>query len=57
MTDFAENLDFLMETQDGIVGGFGKWPDSNPGKLRKSIVYVSVYLIMTLNFFCIHSDE
>lgn len=34
MTDFAENLDFLMETQDGIVGGFGKWPDSNPDALH-----------------------
>lgn len=57
MTDFAENLDFLMETQDGIVGGFGKWPDSNPGKLMESIVFVIVYLIMTMNFSCIHLDE
>lgn len=31
LSNAAANRDFLMTTQDRIVGGFAKWPDNGPG--------------------------
>lgn len=32
-TNFDKNRRFILSTQDRLVGGFAKWPDSHPGKL------------------------
>ncbi len=31
-TNFDKNRSFILSTQDRLVGGFAKWPDSHPGK-------------------------
>lgn len=31
-TNFEKNRSFILSTQDRLVGGFAKWPDSHPGK-------------------------
>lgn len=31
-TNFNKNRSFILSTQDRLVGGFAKWPDSHPGK-------------------------
>lgn len=31
-TNFDRNRSFILSTQDRLVGGFAKWPDSHPGK-------------------------
>nr|XP_033784973.1 geranylgeranyl transferase type-1 subunit beta isoform X3 [Geotrypetes seraphini] len=33
-TDLEKNRNFIMSTQDRIVGGFAKWPDSHPDALH-----------------------
>ncbi|XP_029427252.1 geranylgeranyl transferase type-1 subunit beta isoform X2 [Rhinatrema bivittatum] len=33
-TDWEKNRNFIMSTQDRIVGGFAKWPDSHPDALH-----------------------
>ncbi|CAF90463.1 unnamed protein product, partial [Tetraodon nigroviridis] len=30
-TNFNKNRSFILSTQDRLVGGFAKWPDSHPG--------------------------
>lgn len=31
-TSFQKNRSFILSTQDRLVGGFAKWPDSHPGE-------------------------
>lgn len=31
-TNFEKNRNYILSTQDRLVGGFAKWPDSHPGK-------------------------
>lgn len=31
-TNFEKNRSFILSTQDRLVGGFAKWPDSHPGE-------------------------
>jgi len=31
LSDSDENRLYLMDTQDTVVGGFGKWPSNDPG--------------------------
>uniref|UniRef100_A0A8C4QG00 Geranylgeranyl transferase type-1 subunit beta n=1 Tax=Eptatretus burgeri TaxID=7764 RepID=A0A8C4QG00_EPTBU len=33
-TDVKKNRHFIMSTQDNVVGGFAKWPDSHPDALH-----------------------
>lgn len=33
-TNFEKNRNYILSTQDRIVGGFAKWPDSHPGKIE-----------------------
>lgn len=30
-TNFEKNRNYILSTQDRLVGGFAKWPDSHPG--------------------------
>lgn len=30
-TNYEKNRTFILSTQDRLVGGFAKWPDSHPG--------------------------
>lgn len=32
-TNYDKNRSFILATQDRLVGGFAKWPDSHPGKI------------------------
>lgn len=32
-TNYEKNRNYILSTQDRLVGGFAKWPDSHPGKL------------------------
>lgn len=34
-TNFDKNRSFILSTQDRLVGGFAKWPDSHPGKKKR----------------------
>lgn len=36
-TNFDKNRSFILSTQDRLVGGFAKWPDSHPGKKKKRL--------------------
>ena len=33
MHNFEKNRNYILSTQDRLVGGFAKWPDSHPGSL------------------------
>ncbi|CAM9419958.1 geranylgeranyl transferase type-1 subunit beta [Lampetra fluviatilis] len=33
-TDFEKNRRYILSTQDNLVGGFAKWPDSHPDALH-----------------------
>ncbi|KAM6965172.1 geranylgeranyl transferase type-1 subunit beta [Aplochiton taeniatus] len=33
-TDFERNRNYILSTQDRLVGGFAKWPDSHPDPLH-----------------------
>lgn len=57
MTNFTQNIEFLMETQDSVVGGFGKWPDSNPGNCIQCYAMGKMHCrTVTLNFFTYYCD-
>lgn len=34
-TNFDKNRSFILSTQDRLVGGFAKWPDSHPGNSQR----------------------
>lgn len=49
-TDFEKNRNYIMSTQDSLVGGFAKWPDSHPGKITVSLcVCVCAFTIVIWN--------
>lgn len=33
-TNFEKNRNYILSTQDRLVGGFAKWPDSHPDALH-----------------------
>lgn len=41
-TNFEKNRSFILSTQDRLVGGFAKWPDSHPGESRVELTVVRV---------------
>lgn len=40
-TNFEKNRNYILSTQDRLVGGFAKWPDSHPGNL---FIYFFVWI-------------
>lgn len=43
--DHKENYEFLQSTQDGITGGFCKWPDSDPDPMHAYMGIASLSLM------------
>ena len=44
MIDNTANRDYLLDTQDLIVGGFSKWPDFQPGEWLILFVFYLSYI-------------
>jgi len=39
LIDFEQNEEFVLSTQDFVVGGFGKWPQLHPGQWKTVFNY------------------
>lgn len=46
-TNFEKNRNYILSTQDRLVGGFAKWPDSHPGE-----VTVAHHLCVVVSWNC-----
>ncbi|MED6283384.1 Geranylgeranyl transferase type-1 subunit beta [Characodon lateralis] len=44
-TNFEKNRSFILSTQDRLVGGFAKWPDSHPDPLHAYLGLCGLSLI------------
>lgn len=44
-TNFDRNRSFILSTQDRLVGGFAKWPDSHPGNPQMSARSIAARLL------------
>uniref|UniRef100_H2YT29 Geranylgeranyl transferase type-1 subunit beta n=1 Tax=Ciona savignyi TaxID=51511 RepID=H2YT29_CIOSA len=55
LVDFKENENFVLSTQDIIVGGFAKWPQINPGNIFAADALHSYMGVCGLALMSLHS--
>uniref|UniRef100_A0A3P9LF22 Geranylgeranyl transferase type-1 subunit beta n=1 Tax=Oryzias latipes TaxID=8090 RepID=A0A3P9LF22_ORYLA len=53
-TNFEKNRNFILSTQDRLVGGFAKWPDSHPDPLHAYFGLCGLSLIGEPNLRKVH---
>ncbi|NXA28565.1 PGTB1 transferase, partial [Ibidorhyncha struthersii] len=53
-TDFEKNRNYILSTQDRLVGGFAKWPDSHPDALHAYFGICGLSLIGESGIFKVH---
>nr|XP_046243594.1 geranylgeranyl transferase type-1 subunit beta [Scatophagus argus] len=53
-TNFDKNRSFILSTQDRLVGGFAKWPDSHPDPLHAYLGLCGLSLIGEPNLRKVH---
>ncbi|MGH0163438.1 UNVERIFIED_CONTAM: hypothetical protein FKN15_067516 [Acipenser sinensis] len=53
-TNFEKNRNYILSTQDRLVGGFAKWPDSHPDALHAYFGICALSLIGEYNLRKVH---